>query len=222
MRRSLQLAAITLLLVIGATAARAQLHLKHDKPQTEDFSWLWQYTQPAPDGQKAALLADSRFADLLKNELKAPQTFWGNGLPLSEAASAFLSGKGHVTSTANRYLTITGCVVAQCTQRGLLWMDLGATKPLIVFAAMRWDEQSRTPDEKDAPFSLWLFPDRNIDPLHVPLQLQSTLADWTRSDGCAPQIRLAAVVDTDGTPHLATTDKLGISSIICTSNSTGT
>lgn len=221
MRRTLQLVAV-LLLIAGVTATCAQIHLKRDKPHAEDLQWLWQYAKPTPNGQKPALLADSRFSDLLKNKLKAPQFFWGNGLPLNEAASVFLAGDGRVIATANRYLMITGCVIDQCTQRGLLWIDLGAAEPLLVFAAMRWEEQSRTPDEKNAPFSLWLFPDHNLDPQHVPVQLQNALAKWTEPDGCAmQQIHLAAIVDTDGTPHIATADKLGIHSTICTSNSTG-
>jgi len=220
MHRSFKLAAV-FLLVTGPAANRAQIHLKQDKPQVEDLQWLWQYTKPAPNGQKTALLADSRFTELLQDELKAPQTFWGNGIPLSEVAAAFLSGEGQVESRANRYLAITGCVIDQCAQRGLLWIDLGTPKPLIVFAAMRWLEQSHTPDEKEAPFSLWLFPDRNLDPQHVPQQLQNTLANWAQPRNCnTQQIRLAAVVDTDGTTHVTPANQLGVASIICT-NSTG-
>ena len=80
-----------------------------------------------------------------KTILKAPQAFWGTGIPLSEAAATFLAGPGAIASTDNRYLTLTGCVPDHCPQRGLLWLDLGRTHPLLVFAASNWNEQATPP-----------------------------------------------------------------------------
>jgi len=194
--------------------------MQQREPQPEDLHWLWQYAQSAPTDQKAALLADPRFAALLKDQLKTPQVFWGKGVPLSDAAAAFLAGEGRVTSIGNRYLTITGCIADQCGQQGLLWIDLGMEKPLLVFTAMRWAEQSKTPDQPGAPFSLWLFSNRNLDEL--PQSFKTTLSAWLESSDCAIHpITVAAIVDTDGTPHAVTAGQLGIRPLCMTTASTG-
>ena len=129
MRTYLHLAAT--LLLTGAATTHAQVFNpdnligKPPAPPThyqgapsDNLQWLWQYTQPTPRGSKPTLLADNRFPTLLKDQLKAPQAMWGIGVPLSDAAAAFLAGDGTIASTDNRHLTITGCVPDHCPQRG--------------------------------------------------------------------------------------------------------
>jgi hypothetical protein len=230
MRKLLQLAALLAL----ATPAHAQIrnpdtlvappprNPARTEPQPiADYQWLWQYAKSAPDGQKSALLADPRFISLLKENLQTPQAFWGSGVPLSDAASIFLAGEGRVISFNNRYLVITGCVVDQCEQRGLLWIDLASPHPLIVFAALRWTESAKTPDQPGALFDLWLFPNRNIDPEYFPSDLRDSLRDWTLQPDfhCDTYkkfgTRLAAIVDIDGTPHVQPLRRLGVNSYDC-------
>lgn len=166
-----------------------------------DYNWLWQYTQPAPAGRKQALLDDARFRDLLDTNMKQPQAMWGMGTPLSEAARAFLAGEGEVTSTDNRHLSITGCVVDHCAQRGLLWVDLGAPDPLMVFFALRWNERSRTTDQPNAPYTLWLFPTRALDAHSLPQPIKAAAAAFTRSGKCdAPNVTSVLVIEPGGIP----------------------
>src|SRR5882757_6987175 len=83
MRRTLQLATAALMLIANAQLS-AQFPLRTDKPQVEDLSWMWQYTQPLPSGNASALLADARLKLLLTEHLKAPQSFWNKGKSLTE------------------------------------------------------------------------------------------------------------------------------------------
>jgi hypothetical protein len=226
MRRLLQLAAIV---ALTATAAHAQISspdklvappppnpaLQAPRPE-EDLQWLWQYVKPAPTGNKHDLLDDARFTALLNDNLKAPQAMWGTGVPLDEAARAFLSGEGEVASTDNRHLTITGCVVDHCAQRGLLYADLGERNPLVVFLALRWNEQTRTTDEPGAPFTLWVFPSRTLDPHQLPQPLKESFSAFTRGDGCkANNITNVIVVDPNGVPHILGTFEAGVMPVHC-------
>ena len=181
-----------------------------------DYQWLWQYTKPAPTGNKHDLAADPRFPALLADNFKAPQAMWGMGVPLNDAARLFLSGEGAVTSADNRHLTLTGCVIDHCEQRGLLYADLGARDPLLVFAALRWNEQAKTVDQPNAPYTLWLFPARALDPQNLPEALQTALRDWSQPHGCLPyQIVNAIVVDPTGVPHIIAAFQAGVSPNPC-------
>jgi hypothetical protein len=235
MHNRLHLAAVTLL--IGAATTHAQVYnpdnligkppapptRQHVTP-TDDLQWLWQYAKPAPMGNKHDLLADPRFTALLADNFKAPQSMWGVGLPLSEAARVFLSGEGAVAPSgdgvvANRFLAITGCVVGFCQQRGILYADLGERNPLLVFVALRWNEQGKTVDQPNAPYTLWLFPSRALDPLHLPRPLQNLLHDWLwlQPRVCLPyQITNAFVVDPTGTPSVLGSLQTDVTPSACT------
>jgi hypothetical protein len=229
MRTTLHLAAV---LAIATTVSHAQVtnpdtligkppapptH-QHLTPNADDLQWLWQYTRPTPEGNKSALLADNRFAALLKDQLKAPQAFWGVGVPLSEAAATFLAGPGTIASADNRHVTITGCVVDHCPQRGLLWLDLGRTSPLLVFAALRWNEQGHAAEDKDATFTLYLFPNHELDPQALPDTLKHSLSDWAGHGDCMnPQAVVAVLVEPDGIPHVMGAIQAGLQNSMCTS-----
>jgi hypothetical protein len=233
MRTLLQLAAT--LLLTGATATSAQITNPdklvapaprppqiRQRPTEDDIQWLWQYAKPAPIGNKHDLIFDARFTNLLRDNLTAPQAFWGIGTPLSQAARTFLGGSGEVAATDNRYLAISGCVVDHCEQRGLLWVDLGTRDPLIVFAGLRWNEENKIPGQADAPFTLWLFPARQLDPHQLPAALKQALSSWSESRDCVPyQIASAIVVDPTGVPHVIGSIEAGVQPTVCT-RSTGT
>jgi hypothetical protein len=139
---------------------------------------------------------------------------WGIGVPLNEAAAIFLAGNGTIASTDNRHLTLTGCVVDHCPQRGLLWLDLGRTSPLLVFAALRWNERGHATDEPSATFTLWLFPNRELDPHQLPDALKSTLQTWTAS--CPePTISGVIIVDPTGVAHIIGKLEAGLTPAFC-------
>jgi hypothetical protein len=215
MRIFLQLAAA--LLLLGAVTTRAQVtnpdnlvaplprNPARSAPQSNDNAqWLWQYTKPTPTGDKSALLKDPRFQTLLIDNFKAPQAMWGiPGSSLVDAVRAFLAGSGTVASTDNRHLIVSGHTLVHAEQTGMLWVDLGETKPLIVFAALRWDEQSLTPGQPKAPFTLWLFPSRELDAHQLPDALKSAVAPFAAGSDCHPiTISNAIVVEPSGMPFI--------------------
>jgi hypothetical protein len=211
MRRTLQLAAV--LLSIAVPGVCAQLQLKHEKPQVEDLSWMWQYTQPNSASQKNKLILDTRFRPFLENHFKAPQSFWGKNKPLSDVVMEFLDVPGQVIGDDNRYLNADGCVPDFCPDRGLLWIDLGLPHPLVAFAAIHWISDNRTTDQDGATYTMWLFSNRSIDPAHVPAALTRSIARWTShpssGDTHLQNITRVFFVDPDGTPHPVTPSTIG-------------
>lgn len=212
MRTLLQFAAVTV--VLTSLASRAQLihspQVNIHRHHAADVAWLWQYTAPAPAGQKSAyrendLSNDPRFKPFLQANLTAPQSFWGNGKSLPETVLDFLAVPGDVLGENDRYLTADGCVQHFCPDRGLLWIDLGLPKPLVVFAAVDWITENRATDSKSAAYTLWLFPSQPLDSAHIPGALIRSLRRWTNkpSSGSTDLQNITRVflVDPDGTPH---------------------
>lgn len=218
MRIRYHLAALLLL-----TTAHAQIHSpqitlkKHQKP--ENIEWLWQYSpsEKTPEGDENGLVRDPRFQPLLKRTFLAPQAFFGHqqGTPttLAETAESFLAVPGKVLADQNRYLTITGCLHHFCPNRGLLWADLNPTRnqdPLLLFAAIDWTTENRTPDEAAATYTLWLFPNQPLspvatDPNRLPPPFLASLRRWAAEPSSGTthlqHITTAILVDPDGTPH---------------------
>src|SRR5215472_13932756 len=108
MRRTLQLAALTLLLT-AAAGMRAQITspdtLGPKTPRnpangplvkpTDSLQWLWAFAKPEPIGRASDLRLDARFHALLTNNFNRPQAFWGPepgaNQPLDAIISLFLS-----------------------------------------------------------------------------------------------------------------------------------
>ncbi len=225
MRRMLQFAASASLLATMALSVRmfAQIPTpgppppqtsspqiqKNKKPQKENVEWLWQYSPPPADGRENQLVLDTRFQPFLAQYLTTQQTFWGNPRTgyksLADTALDFLSVPDKVLADDNRYLSITGCVFRFCPARGLLWVDLNGAHPLVVFNAIDWVKDSKTPDQPGAQYTLWVFPNHSIDPDHIPAALVHSIARWTahppQGNKEIQQIRNAVMVDPDGTPH---------------------
>lgn len=219
MRKALQLAAAALLTVTGASGA--QIHLHGNKPAVEDLSWMWQYTQPAPDGHENGLANDPRFYDFLKKHLTAPQAFWGNGSkPLADVAMEFLGVPGVARADDNRYLTATGCVPHFCPSRGMLFADIGGTHPLVVFAAIDWSRESHDLDQDNAEFTLWIFPDRDLasanstthEP-HLPPSLKRSIGIFSAAlngGKVPPLVTHAFVIDPSGKPYEIPASQTGV------------
>ena len=218
MRPLLTSAILSGALLSPTLSALAQLHSPqvtlHRAEKPEDLSWLWTYASPAPGAAENKLALDARFVPFLKRYLTAPQSFWGAGRPLAEAAASFLSGPpGSVINDDNRYLSADACVQQFCPNRGLLWVDLGLPHPLVVFAAIDWISENKTVDQPDAAYTLWVFSNRPLAPDHLPAALRRSVARWTATP--LPEgeplenITRVFVVDPDGTPHAITPDTLG-------------
>lgn len=214
--RPVHLAAFAILLPALAGSAGAQLHSPqvslHRKSKPVDYSWLWSFAQPAPDGRENQLALDPRFQTLLHQQFTALQSFWANNEPLSSVAEEFLSGPpGQVLAIHNRFLAADASVAHFPPNRGLFFADLGTPDPLFVFAATDWISDNRTTEDKDATYTLWVFPNRPLDPTHLPPALVSTVARWTAEPvrsadpdtavNAPENITRVFLIDPDSTPH---------------------
>jgi len=234
MRRTLQLAALTLLLT-AAAGLRAQITspdtLGPKTPRnpangplvkpTDSLQWLWAFAKPEPIGRASDLRLDARFHALLTNNFNRPQAFWGPepgaNQPLDAIISLFLSRYGTVTKQKNRYLTIDGCVPDFCAAHGLLWVDLGTPHPLVIFAAINWSPESHTTDEAAANYSLWLYPNRELSADELPLAFTESLAHWDARLAAAhrivPHIAHAVLVEPNGAPYALVPSLVGANTI---------
>ncbi len=231
-RKSFHLAA--LLLTAAAAPARAQVGAEaptqihtptlksHRRAHSEDLSWMFSYLEPLPAGDEARLASDPRFETFLKQQLLAPQSFWAGGAkPLAEVARQFLSGvDGSVHLVDNRYLLVSAAIPHFHPNRGLLWIDTGVPKPMVVFAAVDWVSENRATDDKAATFAMWVFPSRALDPHHFSPALARSIGRWTIdpssgwTEANPQQITRVFLVDPDGTPHPVTPGTIGVRSTL--------
>ena len=174
-------------------------------PSIGNVQWLWPFAQPEPNGNAVALRQDTRFARLLDVSFKQPQAFWGKDVPLSTVIPRFLARYGSVTTKDNRYFIVDGCVPSFCPAHGMLWMDLGAADPLLVFAAVDWTTEAHATDEANADYNLWLFTNRHVSADALPLALTEAIADWDARLASAhrgvPHIAHALLVEPNGQPY---------------------
>jgi hypothetical protein len=234
MRRFLQFA-LALSLLTGVASAQVlgpgaaaptpeKPQKKEKKRRPEGVEWMWQYSPPPADGRQNELLRDDRFQPLLEEYLTAPQAFWGpEGAArksLADTAYDFLSVPGQVIADQDRYLSITGCVFHFCSDRGLLWVDLNAKYPLILFAAIAWSSEGKPAADPGAAYTLWVFPDQPLTatkeaPNRLPPAFLASIARWTGKpvpgQTHLQNITAAVLVDPDGTPHKLTPAELGVS-----------
>ena len=173
----------------------------------DDLQWMWAFAQPGPTGRADDLRLDARFQLLLAREFKQPQAMWGTpkfGLPLATVIPMFVMQHGSVTTEGNRYLIIDGCVPDFCAAHGMLWVDLGRPKPLMVFAGVDWTGENQPTDEAAADYDLWLFSNREIGADELPLALTEAIAHWDARLAAAhrlvPHIAHAVIVQPDGKP----------------------
>ncbi len=210
MHLKLQLAALFLFAPAAATAQIHSPQINLHRHHAQDLSWLWQYTEPAPDGNENQLAHDPRLKLLLQQNLTAPQSFWGQNSaqpkPLAEVALDYLGGPpGRVFADGNRYLNADACVAHFCPNRGLLWIDAALPHPLVVFSAIDWISDNRATGDKGSAYTMWVFSNQPLDPTHIPAALTRSIARWTAQPSSGStvlqNITRVLLVDPDGTPH---------------------
>ena len=187
---------------------------RKNKQGRQDAEWLWQYSPPPADGREHELIQDPHFLPFLQQNFTAPQSFWGpqgegQRKTLAQTAYDFLAIPGKVIADQNRYITATGSVFHFRSSRGLLFVDLNDPQALAVFAAIDWIRDSKTTDQPDAEYTLWIFPNRvlgtGLAPHSLPPPLQRSLIRWMAEplpgSGIVEKVTAAILVDPDGTPH---------------------
>lgn len=198
---------------------------KKSKGHRDNVEWLWQYTPPPADGRENELLLDPKFVPFLQKYLTAPQAFWGPQQgprrSLADTAFDFLAVPGQVIADGDRFVTVTGCVFHFCSNRGLMWVDLNAKEPVVIFAAIDWTTENKTPDDPAATYTLWVFSNQVLsaktdDANRVPPAFLKSMARWTAKPAAGSthlqNITTAVLVDPDGTPHQVAPQMLGVTS----------
>ena len=225
--------AVLLLLLAGALPMRAQLlpepaippKAKKQKRQPADLEWMYQYSPPPADGREHELIQDPSYRPFLERYFTAPQAFWGPQptdpkspvhKSLADTVDDFLTIPGKVIVDENRYITVTGAVRRMRTERGLVFADLNLPnaknsdrEPLVLFAAIDWIRESKTVDDPDAQYTLWLFANQPPGPAQAPASLPpAVLRSLTRwmseplpGSGIVQKITAAVLVLPNGTPQ---------------------
>ena len=188
--------------------------VKRQKNRSADLEWMWQYSPQPSEGRQHELTQDAHFTPFLQQYFTAPQSFWGlqtekQRKPLAATVADFMAVPGKVSADANRYITVTGAVFRSRTSRGLLFADLSSSHPLVVFAAVDWIRDSKTTDDPDAEYTLWLFPNQTPGiaetPFKLPPPLAYSITRWLAEPvpgtSIKQKITAAILVLPDGTPH---------------------
>jgi hypothetical protein len=86
----------------------------------------------------------------------------------------------------------------------LLFIDLGTPQPLMVFVGVNWVADAHSTDEAAADYTLWIFPNRNLDPNAFPVALSDSISHWSIRLAAAhrlvPHVAHALLVEPDGSP----------------------
>lgn len=228
--------------------APALAHAKPPKLQ-QNVEWMWQYTPDDAhhDGREDQLVLDLRFKPFLEQNLTAPQHFWGQPIAgrwrsLANTALDHLTVPDKVLADDNRYLSISGCTVHFCPDRGLLWVDLNGSHHLVVFCAIDWTKQGAPTSDPEAEYTLYLFSNDPLLPdtirsapkaaaasgpgassttdLRLPPALTKDIGRWAAEplpgSKIVQRITHAVIVDPDGTEHEVQPSALGVAPIMHT------
>ena len=198
---------------------------KKEKRRPADLEWMFQYSPPPADGREHELIQDPAYRPFLARYFTAPQSFWGPQptdpkspvhKSLADTVDDFLTVPGKVLVDDNRYISVSGAVRRLPTERGFLFADLNAPNAkhsekdaLVLFAAIDWIRDGKTPSEPGAEYTLWIFPNQVPGPSQAPYSLPPAalhalgrwMAEPLAGSGLVQKITHAIVVDVDGTPH---------------------
>jgi hypothetical protein len=234
---------------VALILAPAFAHAKPPKLQ-QNVEWMWQYTpdDAHPDGREDQLVLDLRFKPFLDQNLTASQHFWGQPIAgrwrsLSNTALDHLTVPDKVLADDNRYLSISGCTVHFCPDRGLLWVDLNGSHHLVVFCAIDWTKQGAPTSDPGAEYTLYLFSNDPLLPdairsapktaaasnptatasstaadLRLPAALTKAIGRWAAEplagSKIVQRVTHAVVVDPDGTEHEVSPASLGVAPVM--------
>jgi hypothetical protein len=183
-------------------------HLASRLAQDSSASLQWLVDYRGQDTSR--LHGDKRFEPFLRENLPDVRvSFWGDK-PLPEVASEYLGGPPDpVRVEEDRYVSAGACVYRFGPAKGLLWVDLGQPRPLVVFAALHqpWD----TP-------TVWIISRTALTPETLPKPLLAAIARWITEDKKAvflEPVRLSGVevADPAGRIRTISPSALGLPSV---------
>jgi hypothetical protein len=175
-------------IVAGAFAQSA--HAPAAAPDTRrDASWARSFAAPgAPSanggdiGDENRLVNDPRFELLLKASFPQKQWIWferGKLLSLPDMVQFFLGVPGDALLDENRYVTLDGCVPHDCDDRGMLWMDTGNERALLIFAGTGMVRSN----DGSSQTHLWIYTSEKLNWQHMPTSFLASLHRWLATIG---------------------------------------
>jgi hypothetical protein len=165
-RRIGQLAAIVLftICIYYVPGVRAQ--------SSPDPHWLLEYKGNYKEA-KRDLKWDQRFKPFIDHYLRMKQRIVPNSPNMGDVVFTYLGIPGEYRSDGNRYFYADGCMPRACPEKGLIWVDLKADSPTVVFAALA--ELSGS----DAPgITLYVFTSGEMRSSDLPDNLKSSINYW--------------------------------------------
>ncbi|MDR3726417.1 MAG: hypothetical protein P4K86_05185 [Terracidiphilus sp.] len=178
---------------------------------SSDPHWLLQYRGIDPYHRDSAnrLKWDKRFEPFVNHYLPMKQTLWEKGKAIGAVASDFLGVPGSIHIEAEHYYSADGCVAHACFEKGMLWVDMKTTPPIVAFAAT--DIRKGT---KDNGYRLYLFISREFGAGELPAELRNSIARWTALPyGGGDEVEVitqAVIVGPDGQDKIVEPKTLGV------------
>jgi len=178
---------------------------------SSDPHWLLQYRDIDQYHRDSAnrLKWDKRFDPFVNHYLPMKQIFWEKGKAIGAVASDFLGVPGSIHIEAERNYSADGCVAHACFEKGMLWVDMKTTPPIVAFSAT--DIRKGT---KDNGYRLYLFISREFGAEDLPAELRKSITRWTATplgDGKEIEtITQAVIVGPDGQEKIVEPKTLGV------------
>jgi hypothetical protein len=166
-RRIRQFAALVLFIICSSNFARVRAQ------SALDPHWLLEYRGKYKVARRD-LKWDRRFKPFINHYLTMKQKIVPNNASIGDVASLYLGLADEYRSEDESYFYADGCVPHACPAKGLLWVDLRASPPTVVLAAIDDPSGSAAPGT-----TLYLFTNRELSPRNLPGTLKSSISYWT-------------------------------------------
>jgi hypothetical protein len=138
-----------------------------------DPHWLLEYKGSYKDA-KRDLKWDQRFKPFIDHYLQMKQKIVPNSPKMGDVVFAYLGIPGEYRNEDSRYFYADGCMPRVCSEKGMIWADLKAESPTVVFAALAESSGS------DAPgITLYVFTSIEMRSGDLPNDLKNSINYWT-------------------------------------------
>jgi hypothetical protein len=202
-------------LAVAALLASGTIVCAHSPAQDAgDAHWLLEYRGVKANGTDSSnrLKWDKRFVPFVNHYLPMPQTFWSKGDSLGAVASDFLGIPGEIHIEGDQFYEADGCGAHACFEKGMVWVDLTASPPTVVFAATDLRKGANAHG-----YTLWLFASRTLNPDQLPGELRFSIERWTAKPyggstraADIETIRQAVIVGPDGNNQTVEPASVGV------------
>lgn len=160
----------------------------HAQSGDVDYKWLLTYKGKSTNQVRW----DPRFPSLLESGLPDYRVQWWENSALPDAAFTLLSGPPDmVMIESNRYVTLSAAVAHDAQSKGLLWIDIEASHPEMIFCYLDQDPVHLH------EFSITLYTKQSQLIAKLPPQFLAAFSAWQSNHGVT-KITGFTIVDAKG------------------------